>query len=74
MIRRRLHKHWLDDGALYREVVRAGKGFGRIGRGIDWAVASEDENGKLPLWKRPIVRLIVWASDWRSTWRIRPLR
>ena len=75
LIRRRLDERWHDPdpgAALWRQVMRTDPGHRMwIDRYIDWNVARFGQHTE-PWWIRPVTSLILWADDWRATWRSRP--
>lgn len=71
MIRERIHRHYLrTPGGLWREVQRYEHDTW-LDRQTNWLVQREDDNRET-WWVKRWARLICWACDWRTTWRIRP--
>jgi hypothetical protein len=73
MIRKRLHRRWVQGNmalALWREVQRYQEDTW-LDDQIDWLVRREDA-GRNTWWVQVWARIICWATDWRTTWRLRP--
>lgn len=70
-MRRRLHRRWCDDDALWREVARTSRDTW-LDHQIDWLVEHENSSGETAFPLHTYGRLVCWMHDWRTTWRTRP--
>lgn len=71
MIRRILHRRWAASGGVWRSLNRWEDTW--INRYHDRHVERYGEMREgVPMWRRPLDRLMSWMTDWQATWRMRP--